>query len=200
MGRDSDWSHFDSLDEQMCVQEWLLFSERPGLHLRWIRTKRKVSEITRDSQTLARVEGLSLFPFWGCHPRPPRRITIDAITYRVGGRIFNANVTGSDGQTLVSFTGTKNYDREARAVAHMSDGRSLRFPVHGTSKSNAIMTAVDERGQPVFALRQVRGARSQPNCVEIVVEANRHLTPELLLVMATSYYNLYTFFDRGGGG
>jgi hypothetical protein len=60
------------------------------------------------------------------------------------------------------------------------------------------MTAVENRGHPVFSLRQVRGDRSQPKFVEIVVEPDRHLTPELLLVMATSYYNLYTFFDHEG--
>jgi hypothetical protein len=169
-----------------------------GLLLRWIPTKRKVSEITDDDRILARVEGLALFPSWGFHPRPPRRITIDAITYRVGGRMFNANVTDSDGQTLVSFTGTKNFNRQAKAVAQVSGGPSLRFPVRGTSKSNAIMTAVDDRGHPFFSLRQVRNAGSPPKFVEIVVASHRHLTPELLLVMAMSYYNLYTFFDHEG--
>jgi hypothetical protein len=115
----------------------------------------------------------------------------------------NARVTAPDGLTVLSFTGIKNFDRQARVVVHISNGRSVRFPVHGTSKLNAVMAATDDAGSPVFRLRQVRNARlggQRKKVVEILVEPGRKITPEMLLVMATGYYNLCTFFDRSVGG
>lgn len=116
---------------------------------------------------------------------------------------MNARITASDGLTILSFTGTKNFNRQAKVVAHMSNGQSLRFPVQGTSKRNAVMTATDDSGEPVFRLRQVRNTgreQERKKVVEVVVEPGRQITPDLLLVMATGYYNLATFFDRPAGG
>ena len=153
---------------------WESFAELPGEHLRWHQTARGVSEIvTRNGHVLATVEGLSLFPPWPLQPRPPRRVTIDQTTYPVDGRLTNARVVTPEGLAVLSFTGTKNFDGKARAVAHISDGQSLRFPVEGTSKSNAVMTATDNGGNPVFRVRQVRNARPEQkrqNVVEILVE------------------------------
>jgi hypothetical protein len=184
-------------------EEWVAFPELPGEHLSWHQAARWVSEVvTRDGRLLATVEGLSLFPPWPLMPRPPRRVKIEQNTYRVKGRLMNAYVTTPDGLTILSFTGTKNFDLHARAVAHLSDGQSLRFPVQGTSKWNAVMTATDDLGHPVFRIRKVRNARpgQDPKVVEILVEPGRPITSELLLVMATGYHNLDNFFDHGGGG
>jgi hypothetical protein len=185
-------------------EAWGSFPELPGEHLKWHQIRWKVSEIvTRDGRVLATVEGLSLFPAPGFMPRPPSRVTIGQQTYRVEGRIFNARVTASDGLTILSFTGTKNFNRQAQAVAHLSNGQSLRFLVQGTSKRNAVMTATDDSGETVFRLRQVRNTgqgQERKKVVEVVVEPGRQITPDLLLVMATGYYNLATFFDRPGGG
>jgi hypothetical protein len=187
-----------------CDEAWESFPELPGEHLRWYQTARGRSEIvTEDRQVLATVEGVRLFPLPGLMPRPPRRVTIGQVTYQVGGRLLNARVTTPDGLTILSFTGTKNFDGRARAVAHMSDGRSLRFPVQGTSKQNAVMAATDDAGSPVFRLRQVRNTGSgqqHKKMVSILVESGKPITPEMLLVMATGYYNLCTFFDRSAGG
>jgi hypothetical protein len=163
-----------------------------------------VSEIaTRDGRVLATVEGLSLFLGPLLLPRPARRVTIDERTYQVGGRMMNARVTTSDGVTSLSFTGTKNFDRQARAVAHMSSGQSLRFPVRGTSNLNAVMTATDDAsGDPVFVSGRSgtpRRDQERKKVVEVLVEPGRQITPELLLVMAMGYHNLDNFFDRGGG-
>jgi hypothetical protein len=180
------------------------FLQLPGEHLRWHQIRWKVSEIvTRDGTVLATVEGLSLFPAPGFMPRPPRRVTIGQQTYRVEGRMMNARVTASDGLTILSFTGTKNFNRQAKAVAHLSNGQSLRFSVQGRSKRNAVMTATDDSGETVFRLRQVRKTgrgEDHKKVVEVVIEPGRQITPDLLLVMATGYYNLATFFDRPGGG
>lgn len=123
--------------------------------------------------------------------------------YEVRGRLLGARVIAPDGMTILSFTGTKNFERQARAVAHMSDGRSLRFPVQGTSKANAVMTGTDDVGSPVFRLRRVRNAGPgghRKKAVEILVDPGRQATPEVLLVVATGYCNLCTFFDRSAGG
>jgi hypothetical protein len=186
-----------------CDEAWESFPELPGEHLSWYQTARGRSEIVaKDGQVLAAVEGVRLFPLPGLAPRPPRRVTIGQVTYQVGGRLFGARVTAPDGSTILSFTG-KNFEREAGAVVHMPDGRSLRFPVQGTSKGNAVMTAIDDVGGSVFRLRQVRNTGSgqqYKKVVSILVEPGRQITPEMLLVMATGYYNLCTFFDRSGGG
>jgi hypothetical protein len=188
-------------------ETWGSFPELPGEHLSWHQTAPWLSQrseiVTQHGQVLAAVEGVRLFPVPGLMPRPPRRVTIGQVTYQVGGRTFGARVTAPDGSTILSFTGVKNFERQAGAVAHMSNGQSLRFPVQGTSKSNAVMTATDDSGDPVFRLGRVRNTRrgqERKKVVEIVVEPGRQITPDLLLVMATGYYNLYTFFDRSAGG
>lgn len=184
-------------------EAWESFPELPGEHLRWHQTARRASEIvTRNGQVLATVEGLNLFPPWPLLPKAPRRVTIDQRTYQVESRIMNPRIITPEGLTVLSFTGTKNFDYKAKAAAHISNGPSLRFPVHGTSKLNAVMTATDA-GKPVFRVRQVRNARPEQKrrkVVEILVEPGRQITPELLLVMATGYYNLATFFDHSSGG
>jgi len=65
------------------------------------------------------------------------------------------------------------------------------------------MTATDDAGNSVFRLRQVRNTESgqqHKKVISILVEPGRQITPEILLVMATGYYNLCTFFDRSAGG
>ena len=65
------------------------------------------------------------------------------------------------------------------------------------------MTAIDDSGRPAFRIRKVRSTRRPPqpgNWVEVLVEPCRQVTDELLLVIATGYYNLDTFFDRDRGG
>jgi hypothetical protein len=65
------------------------------------------------------------------------------------------------------------------------------------------MTAIDDSGRPVFCIRMVRSAGRGPErekWVEVLVEPGRQVTDELLLVIATGYYNLHTFFDRNAGG
>jgi hypothetical protein len=77
------------------------------------------------------------------------------------------------------------------------------IPSPGDIQVEAVMTATDDAGSPVFRLRRVRNAGPgghRKKAVEILVEPGRQATPEMLLVMATGYYNLCTFFDRSVGG
>ena len=83
----------------------------------------------------------------------------------------------------------------------MPNGQTLRFPVQGTTRRNAVMTATDDSGRPVFRLRRVRGTgpgQERKNVVEIVVEPGRQITNELVLAMVAGYQSLHSFFDRPG--
>jgi hypothetical protein len=56
---------------------------------------------------------------------------------------------------------------------------------------------------PVRRNHAVQGARRGPergNWVEILVKPGRQVTDELLLAIATRYYNLDTYFGRDSGG
>ena len=177
--------HYTLPPKAECDETWESFPGLPGDHLRWHQTApwlNQRSEIaSQDGRVLAVVEGVRLFPVPGLVPRPPRRVTIGQVTYQIRGRILGARVTAPDGVTILSFTGTKNFERQASAVAQLSDGRTLRFPVQGTSKSNAVMTATDDAGSPVFRLRRVRNAGPgghRKKAVEILVERGRQATPE----------------------
>jgi hypothetical protein len=206
--------HYTVPPKAECDEAWESFPELPGEHLRFHQTARGCAEIvTEDRQVLATAE-VRNFP-----GDTPRRVTIGHVTYGVRRQPFTLRVTDPDDLTILSFTGGKNFNREAMAVAEMPDGQLLLFPVRGTWISNAVMTAKDEAGSPVFRLRDVRNAwsgqqrkkvalfamldvlrrlvgRGDPPVVEIVVEPGRQITPEMLLVIATGYNNLYTFFDR----
>jgi hypothetical protein len=110
----------------------------------------------------------------------------------------NARVTGPDGIAAVSFTG-RNFDHQARAVARMPNGQTLRFPVQGATRWSAVMTATDDSDRPVFRIRRVRSTGPGPehkNRVEIVVEPGSQITTELLLALVAGYQNLDSFFDR----
>jgi hypothetical protein len=60
------------------------------------------------------------------------------------------------------------------------DQRWLRFPVRGTSRGNAIMTAVDQAGNKVARYRFTGAGK------EIAVHPDHRLTEELALVIAVS--------------
>lgn len=155
---------------------------------------------TRRTGTFATVKGRGLFRPWTT-PRLPRRVTIEQKTYLIDGRRV-ARVTAPDGSAVPWFT-EMNFDHQARAVAHMPHGQTLRFPVQGTTRMNAVMTATDDSDLPVFRIRRVRSAgpgQERKNMVEIAVEPGSQITDELLLVMVAGYRNLHTFFNRPGGG
>jgi hypothetical protein len=123
-------------------------------------------------------------------------------TYLIGGWQENARVTGPDGMAALLFM-ERNFDHQARAVAHMPNGQTLRFPVQGTTRRNAVMTATDNSDLPVFRIRRVRSTGLGPerkNRIEIVVEPGSKITTELLLAMVAGYQNLDSFFDSPSGG
>jgi hypothetical protein len=75
--------------------------------------------------------------------------------------------------------------------------RWLQFPVRGTRRAHAIMTAVDQAGNKVARYRL---AYTQPGAwrkVEITVHPGQTLTDELTLAITLSAPWLYQRFDKG---
>jgi hypothetical protein len=192
MGPDRELWYSDE-DEEQCDRFWADFSDKAGLHLSWMQTARGASRISmREGRVLAQVQGVTLFPR-SMESRPARRVTVDGTTYSITRRRYKPTARAPDGTTVISFTGW-HFNGDSRAVAHLSNGRFFRFPVRGTSHTNAVMSAVDGDWRPVFSLRQVQGTAHHDNAVEIVVEPTEEPTLELLLAMAVGYHNLYRFF------
>jgi DivIVA domain-containing protein len=80
----------------------------------------------------------------------------------------------------VLYMGGKHSGYSAGSYIKFPDRRWLRFPVRGTSRGNAIMTAVDQAGNKVARYRST-GAR-----YEIAVHPDQRVTEELALVIAVS--------------
>ena len=79
--------------------------------------------------------------------------------------------------------------------------RWLRFPVRGTHRSNAIMTAVDQAGRQVARYRIAdKGALTGWSAIDITVHPGQQLTDELLLTLALTAPWISSFFASEGGG
>jgi hypothetical protein len=94
-----------------------------------------------------------------------------------------------------------NFYRRAFARITFADQRWLRFLVRGTSRKNAVMTAVDQAGNKVARYRDTRLLPA--GTVEITVHPDRQLIDELVLAVAISAPWLVSYFANpswGGGG
>lgn len=95
--------------------------------------------------------------------------------------------------TPVLYTSGRNFNHHAGALITFPDQRWLRFPVRGTDRSNAIMTAVDQAGNKVARYRIIRKAPKRET--EITVHPGQQLTDELVLAIAISAPWLSSYFD-----
>jgi DivIVA domain-containing protein len=102
----------------------------------------------------------------------------------------------------ILYTSGMNYDLSAEACITFPDQRWLRFPVRGTRRANAIMTAVDQAGNKVARYRIIRPNFLPSGPVEIIVHPDWKLTDELALAVVISAPWLSSYFarPRGGGG
>ena len=98
-------------------------------------------------------------------------------------------------------SGAHSYERAAACVT-FSEQRWLRFPVRGTQRTNAIMTAVDQAGNKIARYRLIGGKRRWKR-IEITVHPGQLLTDDLVLAIAISAPWLSSYFSRpeetGGG-
>jgi len=95
----------------------------------------------------------------------------------------------------VLFTGGRHIDRSPGGYVQFPGRRWLQFPVRGTSRSNAIMTAVDQAGGQVA--RYMIGDRRM---IHITVHPDQRLTDELILTLALTARWVRSYFDSSGGG
>jgi hypothetical protein len=95
----------------------------------------------------------------------------------------------------VLYTGGRHIDRSPGGYVQFPGRRWLQFPVRGTSRSNAIMTAVDQAGGQVA--RYMIGDRRM---IHITVHPDQRLTDELILTLALTARWASSYFDSSGGG
>jgi DivIVA domain-containing protein len=96
----------------------------------------------------------------------------------------------------VLYRGGKHIERHAGSYIKFPGQRWLRFPVRGTKRTNAIMTAVDQAGNKVARYRFAASRKT----IEIAVHPDHRLTDELALAIAVSAPWLGDYFKREGGG
>ena len=95
----------------------------------------------------------------------------------------------------VLYTGGRHIDRRPGGYVQFPGRRWLQFPVRATSRSNAIMTAVDQGGRQVA--RYMIGDRRM---IHITVHPDQRLTDELILLLALTARWVSSYFNSSGGG
>jgi DivIVA domain-containing protein len=166
---------------QECADAWADFGQQPGTRLQRVRAGVKRRELrTAEQQTIASLRVL-----------PPTAVS-------TGGRTFawkraRRSLFDEAGMPVLHASG-KNYYYSAKARIMFADNqRWLQFPVRGTGRANAIMTAVDQAGNRVARYRLNHG-------VEITVHPGQQLTDELVLAIAISAPWLSSYFESPNQG
>jgi hypothetical protein len=174
---------------------WNAFPALPGLHLRARTTRRLLTLETASGTPLAMVR---IKPFSLRYPL--RRIEIvNGPTYTVirrGLRIRIEFVDMATNQLVLILTGNHLNNRANTRYELPLEVRSIQFPVHGTSRSNATMHAIDSASHD--SLAQYR--HLDKHTIEIVVSPNTQPIAENLLILATSAPLIRWFFVTTGGG
>jgi hypothetical protein len=99
-------------------------------------------------------------------------------------------LAGEPGQPVLYTGGGEHICRYPFGYVQFPDRRWLRFPVRGTKRSNAIMTAVDQAGRQV-----ARYMNADRNAIKITVHPDQQLTDELILTLALTAHWVSSFFD-----
>jgi hypothetical protein len=221
--REEAWNWFAG----QCQQAWRDFGQHPGRHLRWgsqIFKPGRFELRTADQQTLASSDparGISvggrnfIFQYPGSpESLPPVIGEIAARSARDSSGHFAKperrpkKPSVREVRELVDEAGipilyTSDDNRYWRACFCISfpDGRWLRFPVRGTGRANAIMTAADQAGNKIARYRIIDQGFNRlwktplrQHSVEISVNPDRELTDELVLAIAISASGLSRYF------
>jgi hypothetical protein len=182
--------------EQECNEAWERFPELVGTHLKLDRVSSRGWELIRseDGLALASTKGarwadrgdIAQIEFNGAIYRrtifPPWRRRFQWVNVETKSSILRGAGVNSN--------------HRARMAMELPDGRRFRFPVRGTETRNAVMTAVDDKGDRVARFRSARGSG-----LEAVVAPHVPITTEVLLVVAASSQAVLTYFHvpQGGG-
>ena len=182
--------------EQECKEAWERFPEHLGTHMKLHRVGSRGWELTRHEDGVALASSKK---GWWAIPEHVTQVELNGDIYRRSrtfplGRPYRwVNV---ETKVPILRGAGSNFNRRARLAMDLPDGRRLRLPVRGTFPGNAVMTAVDDRGDRVARFRSARGSG-----IEVVVAPHVPITTELLLVVAaTSPAVLMYFREPSGGG
>ena len=190
-----------------CWKAWGEFGQQPGtyLQLEWVKIARCELRLV-DLQAIAsmtyRWSGILGFTDI---PEMGRRVSLreESFVLKSTGYWQSRKLVDETGAPILHTSG-RNFARTARASVSFPDGRSLRFPVRGTHRANAIMTAVDQAGNSVARYRVTRLGRSSGlrNNVEVALYPGWELTDKLVLAITISAPWLSSYFSvqTGGGG
>ena len=166
---------------QECADAWADFGQQPGTRLQWVRAGVKRRELrTAEQQTITSLH--VLLP----------------TTVSTGGRTFawkraRRSLFDETGMPVLHTSGRNYYHSAGARIMFADHQRWLRFPVRGTERTNAIMTAVDPAGNRVARYRLNDG-------VEITVHPGQQLTDELVLAIAISAPWLSSYFKTPNQG
>jgi DivIVA domain-containing protein len=211
---------------------WRGFGQQPGTRLSWVRTGATHRELrTVDQQTVASCRHAtapvvrhfigdtlstagrsftlkrvseSAWPGIAETTSPDRLDPARMLRCQPGHRDPSLHQLLDETGIAVLYQGGWHIGRCDGGYIKFPGQRWLRFPVRGTSRGNAIMTAVDQAGNKVaryrFAPHRHQWWTDVTNTVEIIVHPSRRLTEELSLVLALSAPWLISYFASQGGG
>jgi hypothetical protein len=204
-----------------CTRAWRDFGELPGARLRWVRVGLHRYELrTAELHTIASVRGIELAR-WTAGGRTfaakqldtsrspdPVADEIAAIARRDKiGHFADASdeITSTPPDRTVAlvdeagipllYLSGRNFAYRQYARITFPDRRWLRFWVRGTSRRNAIMTAVDQAGNKVIRYRR---DAEQDRGTDIAVDPDQRLTEELVLAIGISAPWLTGYFETPG--
>jgi DivIVA domain-containing protein len=189
-------------------KEWDEFDQQPGTYLllAWVTIARRELR-SADQQTIAAMTYRWYDPIRGnaniSEIGGQFSINLESFVLRSTGYAQSRELVDATG-TPVLYTSGMNFEHSAKASVSFPDGRSLQFPVQGTRRANAIMTAVDEAGNSVARYRIIpfsTGSLGRKS-IQIAVVPGRDLTNELILALVISAPQLRSYFSvqAGGGG
>jgi hypothetical protein len=206
---------------QEYADAWRDFGQQPGTRLWWVRTRAMRRELrTADQQTVASFRyaatAVGSPSFAGNHTLRAggRTFTLKRVTRSAWPGIAetisrdlpyapaHAGYTAGRDRSLrqlldktgtpILYRGGKHLERYAGSYIKFPGQRWLRFPVRGTQRAGAIMTAVDQAGNKVARYRF--GGWRKP--IEIMVHPAHQLTDELALALAVSTPWIGDYFKR----
>jgi DivIVA domain-containing protein len=210
--------------DQEYADAWRDFGQQPGTRLWWVRTGAMCRELrTADQQTLASFRYATAWAaspsFNGNHTLSSggRTFTLKRVTRSASpgiAEIITRDRLGAahsmrqklydrdspmrqlldETGIAVLYRGGKHVERESGSYIKFPGQRWLRFPVRGTERANAIMTAVDQAGSKVARYR-FAGTRKT---IEIAVHPDHRLTQELTLAIAVSAPWIDDYFRHEG--
>jgi DivIVA domain-containing protein len=154
----------------------------------------------KSADRLAFAEAMGVPPVGPAHllrsPEEARsRARLTTLTY------LGLRMLADENGLPVLYTAGTHQDGLPLAFVMFPSRRWMRFPVRGTGRSDAIMTAVDQDGGQVARYRIARsGVLHGWNSIEVIIHPDRRLTDELALAVAVTAPWISSFFQSSGGG